>query len=107
APPISVPGTRFASLEERLMPDPQQPIGLRVADADGEPLAGEGVEAGAASEGVEVGSLIEISTGLIWDRNRKRVRNGTPVDFVIAWENDPSAPEVVTVGTQHGSAKRE
>jgi beta-N-acetylhexosaminidase len=108
APPVSVPGTRFANLAERLSPDPLQPIDLLVlAQDDGRILAGEAESAGAPLPVVEAGTLIRIQAGPILDHNRQPVRNGTPVEVVIAYEDDGSAREVETVATQNGMAARD
>lgn len=107
APPVSVPGTRFANLSERLNPDPLQPIDLLVLGPDDTILAGEAATASAPLPVVEAGTLIRIKTGVIVDHNRRPVRNGTPVEITIVYEDDPSAREVETVLTQNGEATRD
>ncbi|MCC6454882.1 MAG: glycoside hydrolase family 3 protein [Caldilineaceae bacterium] len=107
APPVSVPGTRFANLAERLGPDPSQPIDMLVLDPDGDILAGEATSAGTSLPEVEAGTLIRIQAGPILDYNRRPVRNGTSVELVIAYEDDGTAREVVTVATQNGVAARD
>ncbi len=107
APPVSVPGTRFANLSERLSPDPAQPIDLRVSASDGRILAGEASSGGAPLPVVEAGTLIRIQAGPILDRNGRPVRNGTPVEVVVAYADDGAAREVETVATQNGVAARD
>jgi beta-N-acetylhexosaminidase len=107
APPISVPGTRFANLSEQLSPDPVQPIDLLVLAPDGTILAGEASSAGAPLPVVEAGTLIRIQTGPILDHNRQPVRNGTPVEVVVAYEDDAAARDAETVATQNGVAARD
>lgn len=107
APPVSVPGTRFATLAERLSPDPQQPIDLTVFAPDESILAGEAASANELLPKVEAGTLIRIQTGQIVDRNRQPVHNGTLVEIVVAYEDDPTAREAETVATQNGVAVRD
>ena len=107
APPVSVPGTRFASLSERLSPDPAQPIDLLVLAGSGGILAGEATNVGAPLPVVEAGTLIRIQAGPLYDYNGRLVRNGTPVEVVISYEDDPAAREVETVTTQNGVAARD
>jgi beta-N-acetylhexosaminidase len=107
SPPVSVAGTRFANLADRLGPDPLQPIDLLVLAPDGSILAGEASSAGAPLPVVEAGTLIRIQTGPILDHNRQPVRNGTPVEVVVAYEDDASARESETVATQNGVAARD
>lgn len=107
SPPVSVAGTRFANLAERLSPDPVQPIDLLVLDSEGNILAGEAESAGAPLPVVEAGTLVRIRTGTILDYNRRPVRNGTPVEIVVAYEDDSTEREVETVATQNGVAVRD
>lgn len=107
SPPVSVPGTRFANLAERLSPDPLQPIDLLVYGSDSNILAGEASSAGAPLPVVEAGTLIRIQTGQILDHNRQPVRNGTPVEVVVAYEDDAAARDAETVATQNGVAARD
>jgi beta-N-acetylhexosaminidase len=101
APSVSVAGTRFANLAERLNPDPLQPIDLLVLAPDGKILAGEATSAGASLPVVEAGTLIRIQTGTIVDHNRHPVRNGTPVEVEVAYADEAAAREVETVVTQN------
>ncbi len=107
APPVSVAGTRFANLTDRLSPDPSQPIDLLVlAPDDGTILAGEASNAGAPVP-VDLGTLIRIQAGPILDHNGHPVRNGTPVEVVIAYDDEGTAREMETVSTQNGIAARD
>ena len=107
APPVNVPGTRFASLADRLSPDPTQPVDLLVLAGDGTILAGEASSAGAPLPSVEAGTLIRIQVGPIHDYNGRPVRNGTPVDIAVTYEGDPTVREVETVLTRNGVAARD
>ncbi len=100
-------GTRFANLAERLSPDALQPIDLLVMGPNSKILAGEAESAGAPLPVVEAGTLIRIQTGLILDHNRQPVRNGTPVEVEVVYEDDASARDVETVMTQNGVAVRD
>jgi beta-N-acetylhexosaminidase len=107
APPVSVAGTRFASLADRLSPDPTQPIDLLVLGGDGRILAGEAGSAGAELPSVEAGTLIRIQAGPILDRNGRPVRNGTGVEIAVVYEDDPTVREVETAATRNGVAARD
>ncbi|HXF64438.1 MAG TPA: hypothetical protein VNK95_22600, partial [Caldilineaceae bacterium] len=104
APPVSVPGTRFGSLAERLAPDPARPIDLQLLSAAGEALAGE---EGMAQPVVAVGQGIRVAAGPVMDRNGALVRNGTPVELTLAYPDNPDATEVLVVPTQNGIAMRD
>lgn len=106
APPVPVAGTRFATLDERLAPDPSRPIAIQVLNGGGELLIGEAAEQNAALPVVEHGTLVRVLAGPIYDRNGKPVRNGTPVDITITYDED-GISDTETVGTQSGVAVRD
>lgn len=106
APPVPVAGTRFATLSERLAPDPTRPIDMQVLNSAGEQLIGGAAEQRSTLPVVEQGAMVRILAGPIYDRNGKPVRNGTPVDVTIIYEDD-GVSDTETVGTQSGVAVRD
>lgn len=106
APPVPVAGTRFATLNERLAPDPSRPIEIQVLNGAGDLLIGEAAEQNAALPVVDHGTLVRVLAGPIYDRNGKPVRNGTQVDVTITYEDD-GVSDTETVGTQSGVAVRD
>lgn len=107
APPVSVPGTRFAALADRLSPDPGQPIDLLVLSGSGGILAGEASSAAEPLPTIDAGTMIRVQVGPILDHNGRPVRNGTPVDVAVVYEDDPTAREVETASTRNGVAARD
>ena len=78
APPVSVPGTRYSSLIERLEPDPDQVIPLTLFDEKRSDFALEFFD-------VHLGDTITIKAGPIVDRNGHHVPDGTPVQFLLKY----------------------
>lgn len=78
APPVSVPGTRYSSLIERLEPDPDQVIPLTLFDEKRSDFALELFD-------VHLGDTIVIKAGPIVDRNGHSVPDGTPVQFLLKY----------------------
>jgi beta-N-acetylhexosaminidase len=108
APPVSVPGTRFASLAERLSPDANRAIPLQAQDADGAVLTQNGaaaVEDSAPS--LRSGDTVRIVAGPILDMNGNTVPDGTPVIFRLQFDGDDLALAVEPALSQTGSAARE
>jgi beta-N-acetylhexosaminidase len=102
APPVSVAGTRFDRLAERLLPDPMRPIPVQVLSQGGEVLAGANVT--ASTPLTMPGTMVRIQAGPIQDHNGKPVRNGTPVELVLAYADNPAADDLLAVSTQNGVA---
>ena len=106
APPVSVAGARFASLAERLAPDPAHPFDLRILAGDGSPIAALGF-AQEAPPAVAVGDLIRLQAGPVVDYNGNPISDGRTVDFLLSFEGDESAPRVETVAARSGIASRD
>ena len=106
APPVSVPGTRFAVLGERLQPDPARPIDLLITKPSGELVAGDPAQENTGLPVVEAGAWLRIQAGPVLDRNGRPVRNGTPVELALVYEDDGSR-DVETAMTMNGMAVRE
>lgn len=80
APPVSVPGINY-NLSQALQPDPGQTIPLAFDLASTTPLTATVTPEPAQPPEFRIGDLIPIRTGVILDRNRRPVPDGTPVDF--------------------------
>lgn len=108
APPVSVPGTRFADLNARLQPDASQQLPMQV-------LAGEAVLAtnsGSESDNdvqpaLAPGSAVRVQVGPIMDFNGRPVADGTRVDFQAVYEDEALALTVAPALTRGGVASRE
>lgn len=107
APPVSVPGTRFGNLAERLQPDPAQVVDLLVSVPDGEVLIDTNTAAPGSIPEVDAGQMIRVQAGPVLDRNGKIVRNGTPVELRLTDDGNVGAPVVETATTQNGLATRD
>ena len=127
SPPVSVPGTRFASLSERLAPNPAAVMPLQVTSSDGELLAanvaggavtgvaaaagtataGQAAEASTGSPPVDVGDTLSLSVGPIVDRNGHPVPDGTLVEFDLKYDDEELSLAVDPAPTRGGSAARE
>lgn len=107
APPVNVPGTRFASLENRLQPDPARKMEMSVSTADGEVLSAEADADADAQPSVAVGETIRIQVGPIFDRNGHNVPDNTRVEFQIFSEGDEMALNVEPAVTHSGIVVRD
>jgi beta-N-acetylhexosaminidase len=108
APPVDVPGTRFASLNERLLPDPALQIALMVEDGDGKQIAGNVGEPAAEEHPVIMaGSLMRLRLGPILDLNGHPVPDGTLVAFDVRYEGEEVALMMEPAITRNGMAVRE
>jgi beta-N-acetylhexosaminidase len=107
APPVSVGGTRFNSLSERLAPDAGRNIALRIAEHDGTLLVDQESNGGEAPPTVDTETPILLQAGPVYDRNGNLVRDGQTVDFVLTFDGDDAAPRIEQVATRAGIAARE
>ncbi len=108
APPVSVPGTQFNSLLERLEPNPNQVINLQLAgdqfpQPSAETPAGAPAEAGAQVD-LSVGDSIRIQAGPVLDLNGHQVPDGTPVNFRLIYEGEELALPTEPIPTVNGVA---
>ena len=109
APPVSVPGTPYRDLNERLSPAPGQVLPLRVRLGD-EMIAANGAPAEAersAPPVVSVGDAIRIEVGPIFDANGRIVPDGTRVSFDVRFEGAELALPVDPAQTRDGVAAAE
>ena len=81
APPVSVPGTRFSNLVERLEPDPNQRIDLTALNEGIVIEQAEDDEQELIQTDLKLGDSLELQAGPILDRNGNTVPDGTPVNF--------------------------
>lgn len=98
APPVSVPGTRFSDLIERLEPDPAQVIALSLFDAKRRARSLDEFD-------VHLGDTIEVQAGPIADRNGHPVPDGTPVQFLLRYPASDLSLHTDPVPTQGGTAR--
>lgn len=116
APPVAVPGTRFADLTERLAADPARTLPLQIMRADETVLAANDAAAGAeiaAAAGdalqaaVDVGATVRLAAGPIIDRNGHVVPDGTLVEFDLRYEGEELSMALEPTPTRDGVAMRD
>ncbi len=106
APPVSVPGTRYSNLIERLEPEPEQSIGLSLLNQDVIVRNADiRTPAAAVQADLTIGDRIEIETSTIFDRNRNPVPDGTLVNFRLIYEGQELALPTDPVPTVNGKAR--
>ena len=111
APPVSVPGTPFADLAERLSVAPEQALPLGVTLRN-EPIALTevgGVDSpvdNAQANPFEAGEVLSLIVGPIQDLNGHPVPDLTPVDFQLRYESEGAPLASELVGTVGGYATR-
>ena len=105
APPVDVPGTRFAALAERLKPDPTRRLELQILL--GEQIVSLDGTSGTNSLALYAGDIIRISVGPILDLNGHLVRDGTQVQFQLQYQGENLPLTMEPVGTRNGSAVRD
>lgn len=104
APPVSVPGTEFASLVDRLEPNAAQKLALQVfVKGTDTPLAFNS----ESPPQVQSGEVLRLVVGPVQDLNGRPVPDGTPVNFVLTYEGDPSMLSIEPVSTHDGQGVRE
>ncbi len=105
APPVSVPGTRFADLAERLLPDPERNIPLEIPEALIESGELEVVETNGESRlMLPAGTTLTVQAGPILDRNGHPVPDNTLVNFEFVYEGTDLALPTEPVTTRDGLA---
>ncbi len=106
APPVSVPGTRFSNLIERLEPDPNQRIGLALLNEEIVTEEAEDDDVVVIQADLSIGDSLEVEAGPILDRNGNPVPDGTPVNFRLIYEGDEFALQSKPVATRGGLARK-
>jgi beta-N-acetylhexosaminidase len=108
APSVSVPGTRFKSLEERLLPNPAQVIPLRLLNGDATFIANDQeMSERSTPPVVSAGQSIRIDAGPIMDANGHFAPDGVVVNFDLQFEGADLALAVPPALTQGGAASRD
>lgn len=110
APPVAVPGTRFASLNERLSADPARTMPLKVETNDGALLAENTPTADGSvpvQPALDVGATIRLTVGPIIDHNGHTVPDGAVVNFQLQYEGEVLALAVDPALTRSGMATRD
>jgi len=108
APPVSVPGTRFANLAERLSPDASRTIPLQAQDASGAILAQNGGAGGQDGDtALSSGDTVRIVAGPILDMNGNTIPDGAAVTFRLQFDGEELALAVEPALSQGGVAARD
>lgn len=105
APPVSVAGTRFSDLSERLQPDARVQLPLRVF-VGGE-VAVDTASSDVVNDAVFFSDRINVQVGPIMDYNGNLVPDGTEVEFELAYENAEGLLTAEPAPTRNGMAVRE
>lgn len=104
APPVSVPGTSYSSLSERLQPDPRRTIELHVLIGDSELLLQPDEQQRPL---LNVGDVIRLRAGPVLDRNGRPIPDGAPVNFNLTYDGEAIALNLEPSLTRNGVASRE
>ena len=107
SPPVSVSGTRFANLQERLHPDPLQVLGLKVLAEDLEIQRFDDDANSGIQPAIPVGSTIRIEVGPVLDRNGQTVPDDTLVYYQLIYQGEELALPVQSANTRNGMAVRD
>jgi beta-N-acetylhexosaminidase len=115
APALNVPGTRFASLADRLAPNPALTIPLRLSLGDvplvsntTPPAAGAPVQDdGLGLAVVNVGETLHLEAGPVLDLYGHPVPDGVLVNFDAAFEGAELALTLEPAPTRNGIAQRD
>ena len=105
APPLSVSGTRFDNLTERLQPDAQVQMPLQVL-VDGQVVVNTATLA-LESQDAYIANSVTVEVGPIIDYNGNLVADNTPVEFQIAYEGKDLAVSAEPALTRQGIASRD
>jgi beta-N-acetylhexosaminidase len=108
APPVDVPGTRFANLSERLQPNPAIQLPLSIEDGDGDAIVqnDEGLPPDDRPT-IDTGNLMRLRVGPISDLNGNPVPDGTLVTFDLRYEGEEVGLMMEPTATRNGVAVRE
>ncbi|MEM7534523.1 MAG: glycoside hydrolase family 3 N-terminal domain-containing protein [Chloroflexota bacterium] len=106
APSISVAGTRFNNLAERLTPASTHLIPLQVL-VDDVPLPALSDEQLDEAPTVNVGGRLRLEVGPILDWNGNPVPDGTTIDFQVTYAEDGMNLSIEQAFTRQGRAVRE
>jgi beta-N-acetylhexosaminidase len=103
-PPVSVPGTSYDSLAERLQPDPKRPVEVRLFLGENELRIPSDAE---IPPSVPVGEVLRVRIGPVRDYNDHPVPDGTPVQYNLIYEGEALALSIDPAQTRNGVATRE
>lgn len=107
APPVDVPGTRFASLAERLRPNPATPIPLLIEEGDGDTILSTEQQSDTEERPmIDAGALMRLRAGPVLDMNGHPVPDGTLVNFDLRYEGEDAALVLEPASTRGGVAVR-
>ena len=100
--PVSVSGSGY-DLARALSPEPSQVIPLHLDIADEE--TGMGTETSDVLPMFEENDILPLETGMIYDRNRHIVPDGTPVDFIFSTGGEGGLVQQIRAVTRDGVAR--
>ena len=100
--PVSVSGSGY-DLVRALSPEPSQVIPLHLDIADEE--TGMGTETSDVLPMFEENDILPLETGMIYDRNRHIVPDGTPVDFIFSTGGEGGLVQQIRAVTRDGVAR--
>jgi beta-N-acetylhexosaminidase len=105
APAVSVPGTRFGNLTQRVSPAPDFVLPLSVT-VDDQPI-----DFAANNDNkvpvVPVGTVLRLQVDQVLDHNGHPVPDGVPINFHLVYENPEMTIPIAPVLTRNGSGARE
>jgi beta-N-acetylhexosaminidase len=104
APPVSVPGTAYDNLAERLQPAPERAVEVRLYLGENELVIQPDADMPPT---VPVGAVLRVRVGPVLDYNGRSVPDGTPVNFNLIYEGEALALSIEPVMTRNGFAMRE
>ncbi|MCL4831911.1 MAG: hypothetical protein KJZ86_05705 [Caldilineaceae bacterium] len=103
APPVGAPGTRYGNLLERLEPNPEQRIELRILNKEVVANRTGNGEVSLQAD-VTIGDILEVEAGPIVDRNGNPAPDGTNVSFRLIYSDADLALPAEPVPTENGMA---
>ncbi len=104
ASPVSIPGVGY-DIIRATSPDPAQIIPLFLDYPEPEPGDGTATPAPTATPEFRIGDSVPFRTGIIVDRNRNPVPDGTVVRFIITVLGESGTTQQIETVTQGGIAR--
>lgn len=96
--PVSVPGINY-DINEALFPDADQviPLTVRLISTQS-PIQPTPVGPGQVPE-VQIGDVIRVQTGVIYDNNGRQIPDGTPIEFLFSIGGEANPIQQLTTST--------
>jgi beta-N-acetylhexosaminidase len=103
--PVSVPGIGY-DLIVSMSPDPIQVIPVFIEYSDSvQPTNESGTPSPKDVPVYELGKVVPVRTGIIYDHNRNPVPDGTVVKFVFSYQKDINSTQQIETTTLNGIAR--